>query len=53
MKFFAITGFKDGGLVFSFTINCYNSFQAIQLASDDELVLNMEFDRLVMKELKE
>lgn len=53
MKLFVINGFKDGGLVFSFSVTAYSSRQAIEIASGDELIKDMEFDRLVIKELKE
>ena len=53
VKLFTVAGFKDGGLVFSFSVTAYNSRQAIEIASSDELIKDMEFDRLVIKELKE
>ena len=53
VKLFVINGLKDGGLVFSFSVTAYSSRQAIEIASGDELIKDMEFDRLVMKELKE
>lgn len=53
MKVFVVTGFQEGGFVFSFSVTAYNSRQAIEIASGDELIKDMEFDRLVIKELKE
>lgn len=53
MKIFVFTGFQDGGLVFSFSVTAYSSRQAIEIASGDELIKDMDFDRLVMKEIKE
>ncbi|WP_438058876.1 hypothetical protein AAIB42_06830 [Streptococcus ruminicola] len=53
MKLFVINGFQDGGLVFSFSVSAINSCEAMKLISNDELIRDMEFDRLVMKELKE
>lgn len=52
MKIFVCTGFKDGECVFSFSITAYNSQQALKLANDDELIKDMQFDRLVMKEVE-
>ncbi|QIG60353.1 holliday junction resolvase [Streptococcus phage D4446] len=53
MKRFVVTGYKDGWFVFSFPLNAINSYYAIQYASEDELVEGMEFDKLVIKEVKE
>ncbi|MCR5493051.1 MAG: hypothetical protein K6F12_05230 [Streptococcus sp.] len=52
MKTYVVTGLCDGGFAFSFCVNCYNSFQAIQLASKDELVKDMKFDKLILKEIE-
>lgn len=53
MKRFVVTGYKDGGFVFSFPLNALNSYYALYYASKDELVEDMEFDRLVIEEVKE
>lgn len=53
MKMYITTAFKDGELVFSFSVNAYNSYQAIKFISEDELMRDMEFDKLIIKELKE
>lgn len=52
MKIFVCTGFKDGVLAFSFSVTAYSSRQAIEIVSGDELIKDMEFDRLVIKEVK-
>ena len=53
MKRFVVTGYKDGGFVFSFPLNAISSYYALYYASKDELVEDMEFDRLVIEEVKE
>lgn len=50
MKIYIVTGFYEGDLAFSFNVNCYNSFQAIQQVVQNESVLY--FDKLIVKELK-
>ena len=52
MKIYVFTGFNDGEYVFSFSVTAYNSHQAIEIASNDELIKDMKFDRLVMKEVE-
>lgn len=53
VKLFVINGFQDGGFVFSFSVSAINSCEAMKLISNDELIRDMEFDRLVIKELTE
>ena len=53
MKIYVFTGFNDDEYVFSFSVTAYNSHQAIEAACNDELIKDMKFNRLVMKEIEE
>lgn len=52
MKLYVVTGVKNGCVVFSFTLNSINVYYAVHYASKDELIRDMEFDKLIIKEVK-
>ena len=49
MKHFVVLGFKDGDSAFAFPIIAENSQQAVEIASRDELVRDIEFDKLFIE----
>lgn len=53
MKRYVVTGVKNGYVVFSFTLNALNGYYAVHYASKDELIRDMEFDKLIIKEVKQ
>ena len=53
MKRYVVTGVKNGCGVFSFPLNALNGNYAIHYASKDELIRDMEFDKLIIKEVKQ
>lgn len=52
MKHFVAYGFVEGGITFSFPILAENSCHAVDIASRDELVKDMEFNKLIIEEIK-
>lgn len=53
MKLYFVTGVKNGYVVFSFLLNALNGYYAVHYASKDELIRDMEFDKLIIKEVKQ
>lgn len=52
MKLYSVRGMKDGGFIFAFSVSAINSYYALKYASEGELIRDMEFDILVVKEVK-
>lgn len=50
LKEFMVSGFDKDGLVFCFVFYCSNSAQAVSIASQDELIKDMDFDKLIIEE---
>ena len=52
MNLYFVTGVKNGYVVFSFSLNALNGYYAVHYAIKDELIRDMEFDKLIIKEVK-
>ena len=51
MKRYYVTGIQNGSPVFMFPLNATNCYYALQHASKDELVEDMQYDKLVIEEV--
>lgn len=49
MKHFVVFGYKDGDSMFVFPVIALSSQEAVRKASKDELVRDMEFDKLCIE----
>ena len=52
MKHYIVFGFKDGDSAFVFPVLAVNSQQAVEIASRDELVKDIEVDKLSIEVIK-
>lgn len=52
MKHYLVFGYKEGDAMFVFPVLALSSQQAVEIASKDELVRDMEFDKLSIEVVK-
>lgn len=52
MKHYLVLGYKEGDAMFVFPVIALSSQEAVEKASKDELVRDMEFDKLCIEVIK-